>query len=271
MQINENGQNCNVHNNCNELKITIACWNIRGIADKLYDPDLQLFLLQHDIIILHETMKREDYDIHIPGYTFFHYARKQMHPKAHRPSGGIGILISNTIKDNVEIFCRSEIVVWVRLKSNKYFHIDKDIYVGCVYLPPEGSTYMISAGCPFNILQAEIAMYQGYPMFLCGDFNSRTGRLQDYESDVTVSLPGCDQWSEPSLVTHRLKIRHNIDTHINRYGKNLAQLCRNTGLFIQNGRHVNTEGFTCYTALGKSVVDYLLTNTQGSHIFNNKI
>lgn len=32
--------------------VTIASWNIRGISDKLSDPDLQDYLLKYDVIIL---------------------------------------------------------------------------------------------------------------------------------------------------------------------------------------------------------------------------
>lgn len=78
--------------------ISVVSWNIRGIGDKLQDRDLQEYLFKNDIVILYETMKGHTFDINIPGFTFQHFAREKLHPKAHRASGGIGIFIRNELK-----------------------------------------------------------------------------------------------------------------------------------------------------------------------------
>lgn len=66
-----------IHNGADcEMPIQVASWNIRGMSDKLSDPDLQELIFHNEIIILYETMKGATFDIAIPGYTFFHYARK---------------------------------------------------------------------------------------------------------------------------------------------------------------------------------------------------
>ena len=53
-----------------------------------------------------------------------------------------------------------------------------------------------------------------------------------------------------------------MDITTNSYGKKLLELCRSTPLRILNGRILgNLLGeFTCYTAQGKSAVDYLLAS-----------
>ena len=127
-----------------ESKVKIVSWNIRGISDKLADPDLQQVLFKNDIVVLYETMKYGDYDVSIPGYTFHHFARKQIHPKAHSASDGIGLFISNRISDGAKVFSSNEILVWIKLCS-KHLNVARGVYIGCVYLPPKGSTYAIQS------------------------------------------------------------------------------------------------------------------------------
>ena len=119
--------------------LKLVSWNIRGLGDKLMDPDVQTYLFQNHIVIIYETMKYDDYFINIPGYTFHHYARRNTNPRAHRASGGIGIFISNKIKDGITIFTTNEVIVWIKICS-RYFVVNEDIYIGCVYISPEGST-----------------------------------------------------------------------------------------------------------------------------------
>lgn len=80
-------------------------------------------------------MKDSTFSLEIPGYTFFHFARSRIHPRAHRASGGIGIFISDRIKGGVHFFSNTEIIAWIKLDS-KWFNIQRDLYIGCVYLPP---------------------------------------------------------------------------------------------------------------------------------------
>ena len=42
---------------CPSKNLNIVCWNIRGISDKLSDPELLKYLLKCSIIVFLETMK----------------------------------------------------------------------------------------------------------------------------------------------------------------------------------------------------------------------
>ena len=51
--------------NYNEDTVSVICWNIRGIGDKLDQSETLNYLMKNHIIILLETMKSPDYEINI--------------------------------------------------------------------------------------------------------------------------------------------------------------------------------------------------------------
>ena len=243
--------------------IKLISWNIRGIGDKLCDPDLRklLFFENYDIIILFETMKDDTFSIDIPKFQYYNFARKWVHPRARRSSGGIGIFVSDKIKRGVQISSTSDLIVWINLKRN-YFKCSADTHIGCIYFPPEGSTYTPDRDC-YDFLQDELAKYKGQAVLLCGDFNARTGSAGDFEIESVSNLPGVYHWSEHvnyDSNVHSCSSRVSVDKHVNQYGKRLLQLCKATGFQILNGRIGLTKGYTCFTPAGNSTVDYLLAH-----------
>ena len=67
-----------------------------------------------------------------------------------------------------------------------------DLYIRSVYIPPEDSTLLEED--PFIILQSEISSLPNNCHFLiCGDLNSRTGTLPDFElNNIFGSEGGLD-------------------------------------------------------------------------------
>ena len=55
---------------------------------------------------------------------------------------------------------------------------------------------------------------------------------------------------------------HSDDIKFNRYGKDLLELCKSSNMKIMNGYYnindATTGTFTCYTADGRSLIDYLI-------------
>ena len=47
-----------INTRSNEV-LTILTWNIRGLYDKIFDPDLQEFFFKYDIILVTETLFRD--------------------------------------------------------------------------------------------------------------------------------------------------------------------------------------------------------------------
>jgi len=250
--------------------INVLCWNIRGMTDKMNDPDTQSALFRYDIIMLTEThseQQTEDLYNCIPGFSYRDFPRKFKHRNAPKASGGIGIYVRSTLSQGVELFSSHESVVWVKLKSS-YFKCNQDKYIACVYFSPQDSSYIHSTTSRtdyFNILAEEIANKPSEHVYICGDLNARTGQRNDYvvscsgkEGDMSVLLDQDVTVARNSAVT----IRFSRDSVVNDYGKNLLSFCQCTGFRIMNGRKgniQNTGDYTCYKSNGgASVVDYLL-------------
>ena len=80
-----------------------------------------------------------------------------------------------------------------------------------------------------------------------GDFNARTGRLDD-----SILLDGEINHIEPSS---------NMDEKINTNGRLLVDICKTTGISMLNGRmgqNKNHGEYTCITHNGKSDIGYFL-------------
>lgn len=212
-------------------------------------------------------MKDEGFNINIAGFTFYHFARQWKHPNARRASGGIGIFISNTLKNGVKITQSHEAIIWIQL-DKLFFKLQTHVYIACTYIPPEGSTYCPS-GCIFDILVEQIASHKNCPIFLCGDLNARTGCMNDFDHNSEDMLPGCSHWSIANDYINPLGTRVSKDKVVNSHGKKLLQLCKATGFCILNGRLPNTDNFTCYTAQGNSLIDYLLTQPKHVNLLSN--
>ena len=184
--------------------------------------NLFTFIHNYDIIFFIETMKGNDFTLAIPGYKFHHVSRKLKHKNACRASGGIGILISNKYANLTRIDHIYDYLVWLTLATDC---CQKNIKICCTYIPPENSTYVGVRNDFFTMLEEEVARYiEMHHILLCGDFNSRTGQVPDYEAgviDTNVNVP--------NQRSHEVKV-------INKYGQFLLKFCINTGFKIANGR-----------------------------------
>ena len=137
-------------------EIRVLSWNINGLGNKLADPDLLAFIREYDIIFLTETMKSNDYTLVSPGYQFHHVSRTFKHKHASRASGGIGILVANKFEKHTRIDSTYEHLVWLTITTEYY---QKNIKIGCAYIPPENSTYVGLRNDYFTMLEEEVARY----------------------------------------------------------------------------------------------------------------
>ena len=109
-------------------------------------------------------------------------------------------------------------------------YYQKNIKIGCAYIPPENSTYVGLRNDYFTMLEEEVARYTvRHPIILCDDFNSRTGGAPDYDNKINV-----------------LNERCNEDGIINKYGRSLLNFCMKTELKIDNGRMFDVKGIGRY-------------------------
>ena len=146
---------------------------------------------------------------------------------------------------------KSKCILWIALGStSQKIHL----IVGGVYIP--GLSSKFSNIHDYDIISEDIILLnQKYrcPFVLLGDFNSRTGNLDDL--------------SQNNIIAKGLNIeqkRHSLDKKIDTHGRNLIALCNDFSFGILNGRFGNDKNvgqFTCMKTIGSSVVDYIIVST----------
>ena len=252
-------------------KIRILSWNIQGIGSKLEIEGIKQLIAPFDVVFLFETMKLDTFNPSLSDFQFHHCQRKYQHPRARRPSGGIGVLIKNSIKHLVKIEKMNEHVIWLSIKQ-KY---QPPLIIGGTYVPPAGSKMYLNYEINdiFLALQTDITNFLSLTsaVALCGDFNGRTGGLSDIAENLTgkdadlISNLNLKNFTTTSQNEQNWdwfnKERQTKDTVYNTFGNDLVQMCKNTNMRILNGFHneSNTDNFTCHAPLGKSTVDYLIS------------
>ena len=238
--------------------VSLLTWNINGIADKLGDPDIHTLIKKYDVIALLETMKDKHYEIDIPGFINWHFARESRHKNAKRASGDFLVLVKQHINKYISVEQTNQYVVWLSFKSHPIIHI------GFVYIPPIGTTSTRDT-CPFDDLQDEIVSKRCTgQVYISGDFNSRTAEIRDI--DMYRDFPG-----NMLLCKHRL----NNDKVTKTYGRKLIDLCRSNEMAILNGTvriDGNLNRSNCYTCIrynGSSVVDYVIAQIEDLKIMTH--
>ena len=191
-----------------------------------------------------ETMKGHEYNVNIPGFCSWHFARSVRNKKAKRWSDGFLVLVRDNLQKTVCVSQLSEYIVWILIKSDRH----QIYHVGFIYIPPEGSSFY-NGDCPFDVIQNEITQKRATGrIILSGDWNSHRGHLSDNpENGIPKRQSPCE--------------RRSMDKSINSYGRKLIELCKINKMLILNGR-ANSErgnisdGFTCFKYNGSSTVDY---------------
>ncbi len=255
-------------------KLKLLTWNMEGHktknSDDGYTNKLNVLYIKtmfnsHDIICLNETWTNTNTEcnISLQGYEPFCLSRSSRHRNSNRDSGGIAVLIKNDILKYIQRQPSSnENSMWFKL-SKSLCGINKDIYIGAIYIPPEHSSSNVNnIQDSWDVIEKEISFFQNKgPVLLCGDFNSRNGLMQDYipndSYDTYTNLP-----SDYNPDSSEIPLRCNLDEGVNNYGKRLIDFCIGKRLHIINGR---TNGdffgnFTCLKYNGCCTVDYNIIN-----------
>ena len=252
--------------------VRITSRDINGLSgDKLYDEILGTFLQNFDLILLTETWACADVVFEVKGFTCHNYPRHYKHPNARRDSGGIGVFIRNDIKNAVVVGkIHDDVLTGIKLDAT-YFGLEKDLYVGNIYVAPQGSVHMRDD--VFSVLYKEKALLNNESnVILCCDYNAHTGVLPDYdietlhgsEGDLVNLLPndGHKQYDDVYKlhITGHLK-RYPKDSRPGAQGLQLIDFSKNTGLLLMNGRIGLDKGVGEYTRMGicgGSMIDYVI-------------
>ena len=187
---------------------------------------------------------------------------------------GLAILVNKRFQGKVTLiddFDSCEHVMWVKVMLNE----NVEFILGNVYIPHEGSIHYDDEWYT-NVSSDMIALGTlALPFVLVGDFNSRTGRLDDFMEydenvarecgvNIELDLPGVSNGKD-YLESIGIFTRHNKDGHINNNGRKLIELCQIFNLNIINGRFGTDRehgDFTCRTAQGQSTIDYIIMSSE---------
>jgi hypothetical protein len=174
-----------------------------------------------------------------------------VHVKAWKGSGGVGFLVKNQLFDGFKVnVCNDETegILWLKM-THKF---DNFCMYACVcYLPPKFTTRQVDVNGFYDALLSNIYEFQDCgTIFVCGDFNSRTGNLSDF-------IEGVDEVPERTIV----------DATNNEYGSVMIDFLINTNYCMLNGRNCINNDFTCVRTQGMSVVDYCLVNHNDLDLF----
>ena len=225
---------------------------------KLDEPELVNQLSQFDIIGLAETHCLPEETPYLEGYKTF-VMNRPLKESARKPSGGIAAFVKSKLSKGITLNERSgQHAIWLRLKKD-YFGIDKDIFVGIVYLLPENSPYATPNSMPvIELLEEDIQKLSlSGNIMLLGDLNARTGTESDFiPYDSPNYIPSINEL--PYIGDGFPPARANQDGVLNDRGKDLLELCVSVRIRILNGRFPGDSMgyFTCHKHNGSSAVDY---------------
>ena len=190
-----------------------------------------------------------------------------MEPEKHegvkkgRKSGGFVILLKKHMSFGKDILIRktSNNFVWLEINKKYIKNLQNNFFVVGAYINDITSSYYDDK--IFQELHMDILEFGSgdTPILFMGDFNGRTGTLDDvyresHQIENTISVPS---------TTTNLPKRRNCDELTNSHGKKIIDICQTYNIVILNGRtkgdmignftHLNNNS-------GVSTVDYGLCN-----------
>ena len=95
--------------------------------------------MNYDIISLYESWANEHTAYNLDGYTCHNFYRKFQHRRARRRSGGVALLIRDSINCGIDVIYSSfDTIIWLKINKS-YFDMDIDIFLAGVYIWDEKS------------------------------------------------------------------------------------------------------------------------------------
>jgi len=177
-------------------------------------------------------------------------------------SGGHAIFVRKKLAKHVSVVAdRIEHgSVWIQLHCPQ--NVRKSVFIGFVYLPPQGSTYYTQVnGMSFEEhmvkLQQDIMFFQDKgQVIIMGDMNARTGTLNEWDLLDPHILRHYDRYD--------IKERKSKDKKVNSMGRRIISICKQTKMYMLNGRaHSDPDGAFTYKQLGgkgRSSIDYAIVS-----------
>ena len=216
--LNQNNVFKIISRNIQGLKTRLKPTNQTISNTKLNTKSVKSNLSKFDIICLQETWAKDD------SLVFHDYKRGR---------AGVSVLIRNKHSDFVSnIKSASPNIIWSRLKRH-LFGIRSDIFLAAVYLPPLQSQRKAGEDI-LSVLEQDIHKFskQGQ-IILLGDFNARTGTLNDFIENDCQDFTATDNAYD---LDKNWPKRNNADYSFNKLGDETLRLCIGNKPRILNGR-----------------------------------
>ncbi|MCG8044774.1 MAG: reverse transcriptase domain-containing protein, partial [Candidatus Thiodiazotropha endolucinida] len=238
-------------------------------VNKLQSEELVRLFREKDIILFTESWLGEEANVQVNGFQHFQLNRTVKKRGAKRESGGIIAYIRDELVTDNTLFLRDcDDILWLKFDGS-LFNSTNDLFLCLSYNVPEGSSRqgMLDNINLFDRLSDQMVNIKTLTddrcMFLvCGDFNARTSDNPDYvEGDTATHIHVLPEDYTTDTPLRRL----SEDKGFNRYGSELLDFCKQTGLRIFNGRAGNDGNIgkcTYVGSSGKSLVDYVIGSQQ---------
>ena len=253
-----NRVNCEPHENDND-NLKICGINICGLNSKLNNGVFNDYIEEFDICCLTETKTSKGTNIN--NYTVFNLEKKS---KKHVLPGihGLQVYITDRIADQ----CYQINYKHFMCESALWINISDTFILGTLYVPCQSSKHYYPEF--FEDLASDMCLIKDnydLPFMLIGDFNSRTGTLNEImiqESDNIVF--DTTHFKYPDVIDILKSLNMPIDrstkdnrkTNVN--GRDLIEMCKLHELCIINGRMGKDKGIGSFTCDDKSLIDYAL-------------
>ncbi|MCG8112934.1 MAG: reverse transcriptase domain-containing protein [Candidatus Thiodiazotropha taylori] len=160
--------------------------------------------------------------------------------------------------------------MWIQIEKC-LTNTDENVMLGISYVPPFQSKYYNDE--EMLNLEREITSVcsNNKYIYLTGDLNARTARLEDYTRADTFLSDMFDYDTETRSFFDKVSILENYniptdraskDNKTNNTGRWLAEVCKNNNLFIVNGRVGKDKYEGAPTFKDKSVIDYTISTAE---------
>ncbi len=253
------------HKSC----LSIGCWNIQCLGDKLNCQEVAKCIRECDIICLQETHCSYSDELDLNGYRIVNHIRPKS-PGAKKFFGGMSVFVKEELRPGIKFIKQDDPdVMWIKLCKSFFSGLDNDMFICSIYVSPESSPYHKRRSDLFEILKSDVLTFssQGRCIVL-GDLNAYTNTQPDFiSSDVQKLLPVPSDY-----VMDNPTSRANRDTRkANQNGSKLLDLCKETGLRVVNGRCFGDliGNFTHFPLTeNPSVIDYMLVDEETLDLVN---
>ena len=266
-------------------QLSIVCYNVDGLLNKLNDTDFLKFIDSQDVICFCETFitTLDELPKNIFSSFYKYFAPAVQLRNGGRASGGVLVLCKSSLNVTFsQIHVSYDNCVVLKLK-HAFTNVQKDLMIICTYIPPYNSPYYTYKS-PYeknginlfeNVLHNLMDEHENTSFIITGDFNSRLSSCQPMlENNIDKYIDFDMATSSYNSVEDTDFQRNSMDTFTNSFGESLIKLCTIFELFIVNGMKSSPLSgfFTNISVHGKSVVDYfLLSNDLINKHFNMSI